>query len=85
MMENLRNIPTEVAGRAIRLLGGGTAVSTQRDWKSSLSSFLVFLVFSFLVFFFFHWCWSQQVKEQKEMRIITDSSSRAPHPWLQWH
>ncbi len=36
-------------------------------------------------FFFFFWCWSQQVKEQKEMRIITDSSSRAPLPWLQWH
>lgn len=57
MMENLRNIPTEVAGRAIRLHGGGSAVSTQRDSKSFLSS---------LVVFSFSWCWSQQVKNKDE-------------------
>lgn len=67
MMENLRNIPTEVSGRAIRdLHGGGSAVSTQRDlsWKSySLSSF-----FGGLVFIVFRWCCGHNRWKNKKIR-----------------
>ena len=74
MMENLRNFPTEVAGRAIRLHWWRLGCFNTKKLEIFLSPLVVFSFFSVLV--------TTGEEQRWEMRIITDSRGL---PWLQWH